>query len=206
MTTINNYGELKAAIANWTLASTDVATEADIIVRLSQPYISLKLRHREMLTVEELTVNAGTVAIPTWYVAPRRVVAFNGTTRIVLKPLTPERADELYPTRPGGIPRHFTITDKIRLFPTPEDGDEIELTYYKQLEPFSEDTDTDWLLTKYPNVYLSAGMMYAAQWIEEDTEAQKQAMVCDTFINMLNAADDMNDLAMGEFQPELGIP
>ena len=206
MSTINNFGELKTAITDWTLASSDVAAEADLIVRLAQPYISLKLRHREMLTIEELTVASGAVTVPEWFAAPRRIVYFSGTTRVVLKPMTIERADELYPTRPSGIPVHFVISDKIRLFPVPEDGDEIELTYYKQLVPFSADEDTDWLLTKYPNVYLAAGQMYAASWIEEDSEAQKHALICDTFINMLNAMDDQSGLGIGEYNAELGIP
>jgi hypothetical protein len=201
--TINNYGELKAAIQTWMMDADEISGSLDVIVRLSQPYISLKLRAREMLHVADLTVASGEVTLPDDYVAPRRVVFTSGSTRLPLRQLTPDKADELYPDRPAGIPCHFAIVgNKLRLYPTVGEGTQVELTYYRKLAAFSKDEDTDWLLTGYPNVYLAAGQMYAAELLKDDAEAQKQAAVTDTFIAMINAQTEETDFDMGEYHAE----
>jgi len=205
---LSTYSELKTEIANWMLDSApEVAPQADVIVALGRVYINLKLRAREMITVDgTLVITSGEATIPTYYIAPRRVV-FTSGARIPLKQMTPEQADLWYPYRPSGVPAHFTIIgSKLRLYPTPADATTVELTYYKGLEPMVNDGDTDWLLTKYPNIYLSAGQMYAAEFIKEDQEAQKQALITDTLVSMVNAQDEETDLSMGEYVPETSSP
>lgn len=207
MATLNNYGELKAAIEEWMMASSEVSPQADLCIRLSQPYINMKLRAREMIAVDQIIVDSGQITVPDGFLAQRRVVYLDGDRRIPLKPLTMEKSDALYPYRPSGTPAHYAIIgNKIRLFPVPENGNVVELTYYTGLTAFSEDEDADWLLAKYPNLYLAAGQMYAAEFIKEDEEAQKQAAILDTFISMLNALDEQSEFGDAEFQPEEGVP
>jgi hypothetical protein len=203
MATLNNFGELKIAIQTWMMEASEIPADVETIVRLSQPYISLKLRAREMIVVADISVADGEIVIPADFVAVRRVVYKDGSTRRVLKPTTMEKADELYSTRPSGIPVHFAVVgSKMRLYPTPADLSEVELTYYQMLETFTEDEDADWLLTKYPNIYLHCGLMYAAELLKEDDEAKKQAGIADTFIAMVSAQDEQADLILSEFIAE----
>jgi hypothetical protein len=204
---LSNKGELKTAIADWQLdAGAEITPQADVIVTLARVYINMRLRARDMITVATPTITSAEATLPTDFIAPRRVV-FTSGRRIVLKPMTPEQADDWYPYRPSGVPQHFTIIgNKLRLYPSPDDATTVELTYYASIAEMAADENTDWLLTKYPNIYLAAGQMYAAEYLKEDTEAQKQAAITDMLIGMVNAQDEDTDLSMGEFVPESAAP
>ena len=203
MATLNTYGELKAQIESWMLASSEITASADLVVRLSQPYINLKLRAREMLTVADITVNGSRIALPNGYLAYRRVVVIYGDRRIPLKFVSLDKSDEMYPFAVGGTPRHFTVIGNyIQVFPVQADGTQVELTYYTRLEQFQSDDASDWLLASYPNIYLAAGQMYAAEFIKENEEAQKQAAICDVLISMVNAQDEQSEYSeASEFIP-----
>ena len=197
---ITNYGELKTAIQAWQYDASDIATYAADIVTLSQGYLNRFLRCREMMTVTSLSPTAGVFTVPTGYLQWRRVVE-EDTSRRPLLYITPEKADDLYPQRPSGEGRYFTIIGSdLRVYPTITN--DIEFTYYAGLSAFGSDGATDWLLTKFPNLYLSAGAMFAAEFIKDDNEVSKQATIVQRYIDMLNAEDDHTEFANVAFMAE----
>lgn len=189
----STFGGLKTAIEDWCYDSSAITGYLDDIVTLSQAYLNRRLRCREMITQATLTISSGLFTIPTGYLQWRSLVQVTSPRRR-LQFITYDKADDLYPDRPAGLANHFTIIgSSIRAFPTPTTS--LELTYYAALSAPASDSATDWLLTKMPNVYLNAGQMFAAEFLKDDAEMQKQAAILDIYIAMLNSEDDAAELA-----------
>ena len=202
---ITNYGELKTAVQTWMFDAGDIAASASDMVTLAQSLLNRRIRRREMITQSDITPTAGLFALPDDFLQVRHVAELNGTRRKPLKLITLEQSDRIYPDREAGIGTHYAIIgSNIRVFPTITN--DIELTYYASLAAFSSDSATDWLLQKFPNVYLSAACMFAAEYIKDDNEVQKHMAMLDMYVSMLNSEDDAAEFADAEFMAEGMIP
>jgi hypothetical protein len=154
-----------------------------------------------MITQSNITPTAGLFALPSDFLQPRHVAELSGTSRRPLRMITLEKADRLYPDRESGQGIWYAIIgSNIRVFPTITN--QIELTYYARLGAFASDSATDWLLTKFPNLYLSAACMFGAEFIKDDAEVQKQASIVEMYVSMLNAEDDAAEMADAEYMAE----
>jgi hypothetical protein len=191
---ITNYGELKTAIRDWMFADADIASNAADFVTLAQGYLNRRLRCRDMITQATLSIDVNNLfALPSDYLQWRNLVEV-ASLRRPLSYITQEEADEVYPDRPSGLGVNFTIIgSNIRVYPVP--ANDLELTYYAHLGAFPTDADTDWLLTKFPNLYLAAGCMMAAEYLKDDGEAQKQLAIVDMYVGMLSAEDDLGEMS-----------
>ena len=198
---ITNYGELRTAVQSWMFDAGDVGTNAADMVTLAQGYLNRRIRCRDMITQSNITPSSGLFAIPSDYLQVRHVVELYGTSRRPLNLITLEKADRIFPDREAGLGQFYAIIgSNIRVFPTITN--DIELTYYARLGAFASDAATDWLLTKFPNLYLSAACMYAAEFLKDDAEVQKQAAIVEMYVSMLNAEDDAAELADASFMAE----
>jgi hypothetical protein len=198
---ITNYGELKTAVQTWMFDAGDIGTNAADMVTLAQGYLNRRIRCRDMITQADITPTAGLFTIPSDFLQPRHVAELFSTSRRPLRLITLERADRLYPDREAGQGIWYAIIgSSIRVFPTITN--DIELTYYARLGAFASDSATDWLLTKFPNLYLSAACMYAAEFLKDDAEVQKQASIVEMYVSMLNSEDDAAELADAEYIAE----
>jgi hypothetical protein len=192
---ITNYGELKTAIGSWAFDSGSAINAADMVT-LAQGYLNRKLRCRDMLKQSDLTISSGLYTLPADYLQYRLLVEKSATRR-PLSFISMDRAEQIYPDRPSGLGIHWTIIGtKIRVYPTP--SNQVELTYYGRIAAFSADSDTDWLLGKLPNLYLSCGQMYVADFLKDTAEAAKQKAVTDQYIDDLMAEDMASEFANAE--------
>jgi len=188
-----NYGDLKTRIADFMFDAGIVDTEAADIVTLSQAMLNTTLRSREMVTSVDLSPTAGVFTLPTDY-AQWRMVVEKASQRRPLEYITMEEAEEVYPDRPSGLGQYFTITgSSLRVFPTITN--DINFVYYARLGAFASDSATDWLLTRYPHVYLCAGQMVAAEFIKDDAEYAKHAAALERYISMIHGQDDAAEIA-----------
>ena len=181
---ITDYAGLKSAIATWIARDDLTAYVADFIV-FAEGYINSRLRVRQMEEVVSLSPTLGVFTLPTDYLQYRKLVMDNGT-RYPLAYITPDAADMKYPTRPDGIPQHFTIIgSSLYTFPT-TDAD-IELTYWQGIPALSDSNTTNWLLTLRPEAYLRLGCAFASEFIKSDNEAQKQLALADGIFAQMEA-------------------
>lgn len=190
---IANYGDLKTRIGDFMFDAGIVDTEAADIVTLSQAMLNVKLRCREMVTSTDLSPTSGVFTLPSDY-AQWRMVVEKASQRRPLEFISMEEAEEIYPDRPSGLGVHFTITgSSLRVFPTI--ANDINFVYYARLGAFADDDATDWLLTRYPHVYLCAGQMIAAEFIKDDAEYAKHAAALERYVDMIHAQDDLAEMA-----------
>lgn len=180
---ITTYAGLKTAIGVW-LDRTDLTDYLGDFVAFAEGHLNSKLRVRQMEESVSLAPTLGVFTIPADYLQYRKIVMDNGT-RYPLAYMTPDAVDMSYPTRPDGIPVHFTVfSGDITAYPTTDAN--IELTYWQKIPALADSNTSNWLLALRPELYLRLGCAFAAEFIKSDAEAQKQfALAADIIEDMM---------------------
>jgi hypothetical protein len=95
----------------------------------------------------------------------------NGGDNVPLSYVAPSRADVLDASQGGsGISRHYTIlAGRIVIVPQrwAPIGGTLELTFYKFVPLAQADGGANWLLQKYPQIYLYGSLMQAAAYVDD---------------------------------------
>ncbi len=157
-----SYDDLIAAIQDWMLDRPDLAPRCADFIALAENDLNLQLRTCDQLTKTALALDAnGQADIPSDYLAFRQVVA-QSNPFCALDLVTPSFANRY--KSGSGVPQYFTIdAGKLSVFPRSQT--EVELTYFAKIPALSIDAPQNWLLQKFPNVYLTGACMYAGMFI-----------------------------------------
>jgi len=182
------FTDLKSDIVLFYKNRTDIAASANSIIAYSESYLNTKLRCREMETVVTLTPVSNVCTLPSDYLEYKRVVEV-ASIRRRLEYITEDAVDALYPTRDSGLSSNFTIVGN-SLTALPMSSNDIELTYYQQIPALSESNTTNWLLTRFPNLYLHTGLMYAAELTKDEEQLTKEAVFVERLIGDLQGLDN----------------
>ena len=156
----SNYGELKSELSDLLFNQRFIA-RYDRFTRSFETDANSRLRVLPMETSVPLTTVNGDVALPADYLTWRTV-----------KPTTTPYIDELDYVHPAYLPATqynrrpplFTIVGStFKARPVDDRAGAYELHYYAKIPTLvGSNTNTNWLLTEYPNVYLFGLMVEAA--------------------------------------------
>jgi hypothetical protein len=175
---ITTYGELKTAVGSW-LNRSDLTSYVADFVRLAEQRIyfgsdgtfqSQPLRVPAMEAQTTGTVTGGSsISFPTRYLEAIRFQVSNGSTSWSLDYITPvQYARESNNT---GYPSYYTYLNNTIVV----DGDSsvsYTLDYYQSLDLFTTDSDTNWILTNAPGIYLYASLLEAEPFLRDDNRLQ----------------------------------
>jgi hypothetical protein len=172
-----NLGELKTAIAD-VLNRTDQTQSIPTWIGLAEVDIRSRFRTSEMQTSAALTMTAGasTLALPADFGEAIRFTYVAGSAdvrEVKQAPFSPITYAEESQT--PGFPDEFSIIgDNFILKPTPDAAYPTTLWYFLNVPTLdqSSDASTNWLLTKYPNVYLYGSLLAALPKVGNDVRAQ----------------------------------
>lgn len=180
------YSDLKDAIATWLARSGDtkITGNAADYVTMAQAYLNRTLRVREMETTTTFTTTDGSTNLPDDFLAWRRVT-YQGDTYVSLEYLNPDVFYRVHNTAVEGVPTHFTIEGSDIIVRPYDDDTNHSLLYYAKLAAFDDDDDADWLLTAYPDLYLSAAMVEANSMLMNADHAALWAQKRDAIIDQL---------------------
>jgi hypothetical protein len=165
---ITTYAELQAAVGNW-LDHSLFAARIPEFIALFEAAANRRLRVREQEATATLTPVSGAVALPTDYLAWRRLT-WTGSPRVELQYVHPSYLQAAYPSSPTDVPRIFSIegaTLKIR----PLDGTPLELDYFQKIPALSDAAPSNWLLAAHPDVYLFGSLVEAEMFGVNDERA-----------------------------------
>jgi len=156
---ITNFGELKAALSTYLFHQRFVA-QYDLATKLFEKAANRRLRVRPMETSTLLTTAAGTVALPSDYLAWRTVLWTGNTPYVELDYVHPAYLQSTQVTSDPGNPRVFTIEgSNLKVRPT-DDTHDYEFHYYQSISTITTaDATTNWLLTTYPDSYLFGALV-----------------------------------------------
>jgi len=161
------YSEIKAAILLWTK---DVELEPAIqtFIQLVEAKVNKRMRLMEMVCRAELKNPANDqmrYALPADYLGTRSIIADGNSIEYI----TPERMFQTF-ILPGTWV--YTIVDGHYVFKGPTTIDsEIEIYYYQQITPLTEQNATNWLSTAAPDIYIYGALAEAAHFQFDEPRA-----------------------------------
>lgn len=182
-----NYAELQTALTDWADGRGDTSGILDDAVRLAESHFNLELRCRQMLTSTDLTPSSGAVTLPSDLVGIYSVIE-KASPRRVLDYYGKEGFDTNFDTTVSGLACAYTIVGST-LSMAPRPSNDIELTYYQEV-PSLETNSTNWLMTKYPGLYLEACQMEIYRYLKMDMDLQISSQRVAAMIARLNASSD----------------
>lgn len=193
-----NYSDLVTALTAWGESRGDISGIEDDVVRLAEANLNLELRNREMLASTDITLTDGVGTLPTDFLGAHSVV-LKTTPRRVLDQVTYEAQEAMTDTTVSGIGCTYCIYgESIRVAPRP--SQDVELLYYQEI-PNLESNSTNWLMTKYPSIYLSACQLEVYRYLKMDTDMQIEALRLKAMIDDLDAKQNEEAMATSERKP-----
>lgn len=177
-----NYTDLQTAISEWLYRTGDAALAArapDLIALFEADFIAdPDMRTMDMQTISTTPVVTAAVALPPGYLDMIRVKVLGdplGGPDQELTYVTPARAGVLdasiAQTTPGfGVAKYYTVLSN-QIFISPQSwapaGATMELVYNQFVGLAAASGGVNWLLTKYPNLYLYGSLTHAAAYVDD---------------------------------------
>ena len=164
-----NYSDLQAGIANW-LQRSDLAAIIPDFVTLFEACANRRLRVRQQEATAELAPANGVAALPSDYLAWRRLT-WTGNPRRELSYVEPSWLQGAYPEQPTDPPAVFTTIEGGSIITMPIDptAAPLELVYFQKI-PSLAGNGVNWLMSAHPDLYLFGAL----------TEAQAYAVNADS--------------------------
>lgn len=180
---ISTYLDLKTAVADY-LQRSDLTSFIPTFIELATVRLSDELRTPEMEAVATTTITGEWTALPINF---RAIKLFEAGGK-VLEYATPWQLQKLVQASATPTVPVYTIQDmQFRVYPFPT-STTVELTYYASIPAMSVSTDTNWLLTKRPDVYLQASLAQARLFLHDDERLAAAEAFTDKYIAEANRA------------------
>jgi hypothetical protein len=186
---ITNYTELQAAIVGWSHRA-DLATVIPDFITLAEAKFNDNLRTREMEASDSLTPASGVCTLPTDYLELRRLY-IDTQLEVELEYLPPEQFRLKFPlngTGAYGLSRYYTIEGESILLSDKINTSDLAILYYQTIPPLSANA-TNWLLSKRPDLYLSAAMAELSDYIKDASGVQKWNAKAQGIVESLISSD-----------------
>lgn len=185
---ITNYSELQTAVLNWLSRTGDTNLSSRVVecIALAEASFNRELRTRQMETSDTLTPVSGVCTLPSDYLELRRIY-LNNNNPIEMEFIPPEQFYIKFPVTVGSS-KYYTIEgDSILL--ADRGADEVRILYYKEIPALSDSNTTNWLLTKYQDLYLamSLGIIYGI--IKNLEQEQGWLSKAGAVLNAIKASD-----------------
>jgi hypothetical protein len=186
--------ELKTAVQDW-LDRSDYSAVADDMILLAEGNLNLILKHRKMIASTTLTPSSGAITLPDDFLYPQRVIAQTSVPRTLTSIGDPERE---YNTNESGTPIHYRIEENT-IVTFPASNVDIKLSYYQEIPPLATNS-TNWLLDKYPNLYLTACMLEAHRYFNDQGAYAAETQRFGAMIEVLNNSMGVEELYDASYQ------
>jgi hypothetical protein len=195
-----DYAALQTAVSDWA-ARSDTATVAAVpsLIDMATAMFNhgqqqmVPLRTREMLTSATLTPTNGVVTLPADYLQFRSVVS-NASFIRDLEYVAPDFANVQFADGAAGLSTSFTIVgNSLNVYPI--SGSDVLLSYYQKIPDLSGSNTSNWLLAKFPNIYLHASLLQLAMYVKDDNLFQRSAALITSMIDGLMTEELMANYA-----------
>ena len=187
---ITNYGTLKAAIADF-LNRDDLTAVIPTFIDFAHDKINRDLRTRQMIARATANIDSQYNAFPPGFLQVRDIRLNTNPVQALEYVSTEQQNQERGRNATSGRPRLFSVIgESFEVFPTPDTAYECEIAYYEKIPDMAADADTNWLLTKSPDLYVYGSLVHSAPYLkDEDKIVIWQTLYRDVF-NSLTLEDE----------------
>lgn len=165
---LSTFGGLKTSIAAW-LKRSDLTAYIPDFVSLAEARIARDLRLQRQMTSADLATVASTatVTLPSdWLETISAEVVGFGTLEVMPQ----DTAEGTWGTDTGRPLQMAPRGSSLVLYPTPDAVYIVRLVYFQRYT-LASDSDTNWLLTNHPGLYLYAALAEAEPYLMDDARA-----------------------------------
>jgi len=160
---IGTFAQLKTAITDWTHRA-NLTNYLDDFVTLGESRIFSELKVVEMEARTSYTPTSRYLSTPARMTAIRRVIAQSSPPQEVIS-TSPDGIHANYSTSSGTPSYYAVLGSEIEFNRIP--NIDIELLYYAAPAALSVSNTTNSILTAYPDIYLSACMIEAGNFMKD---------------------------------------
>jgi len=188
---LDTYANLQTAIANFAHRSDLTAVLPDLIT-LAEVRINgdLDARLQDIKTALSTVANTESVSLPTDVIDIRHLSVSSTTPIQVLVYQVPDSFEVAHTWGETGTPRAYTVIGSLLyLAPVPDSVYTLDLVYKGRFPSLSSTNTTNYLLTNYPKVYLTAAMCEVAIYIKSPVLAQLWEPQYKAAIDAVNSQD-----------------
>jgi hypothetical protein len=169
---LTTYTGLNDAVADW-LNRADLASRIPDFIELATARISrdmARIRHPRAIARATATVTSNYAPLPANYIAMYQLM--DQDNAVVLEYVTPDQSRELLAdTGVTAGAFYFTILgNTIRVIPPPSTTapNALDQWYYAKVPALSESVQENWVLTRYPDLYLYGSLVHSAPYLKAD--------------------------------------
>lgn len=159
---LDTYGELKTQAAAW-LHRNDLADRIPTFIEFATNRLARAITSPRFETSVTLAVTSGVAALPNDF---RSAISMTLGT-VEYKAIT---AADMRAMNQGGIrptyPVYSIVNNQIKVYPA--DSSTPTFIYLSRLANLVNDSDTNWVLQDYPDVYLMATLAEARKFVLDD--------------------------------------
>lgn len=185
-----DYEGLRQKIINQSHRS-DLDLQIDDFIQLAEtemranPDESLKMNEGEVITVLNTLTTTALLPLPVGYQKARSSNIKIGETLYSLEYRTP---DQMRIRSGTGQPCFFTINaNQIEFDVVPDIVYEVTFKYFAEFAPLTSSNTTNFVLTKYPNIYLYGCMAQVGSYTNEE---QLEAIYNAKFLDSIRSANN----------------
>lgn len=167
---ITNYGELKSAVGDF-LNRSDLTAVIPTFIDFAEADFNRNLRVRQMVSRAEATIDTRFSAVPADFLEAKDLVIVTGIPVTPLQFVTQQEMAQIRnrEVTAAGKPQYFTVVGgQFEVAPTPDSEYSLEMAYFAKMDALVEDSDTNWLLTDYPDLYLYTALTHSAPYLRDD--------------------------------------
>ena len=159
-TGITTYSGLVTSAGLW-LDRSDLGTMVPDFITMVEERLNRILRVPEMEETVTLTTDAERIDLPTDF-RQARSLYLDTDPRQELECVSLGTLRTKYACQTTGKPECYAMSgSEIVLGPAPDDEYDLILTYYQEIPPLAVGSETNWLITKHPSIYLRGVLLEA---------------------------------------------
>jgi len=177
---ISNYSDLQSAITDWLARSSLTTAQTANFIQLAESMFKRPplprtagnmggIRGNKTRTTGTLTAGTNSLTIPTDF-QELNALTLTADPSVVLTYVSDDQLRQ-YRRSGTGKPAYYGLTDIIEFDVAPDDAYAYEISYFPSISALSVSNTTNWLLTKFPDVYLSGAMFWANRYLMAEDEA-----------------------------------
>lgn len=193
---LSSYSGLCSAIASFAVREGDTEFEASvpIFINLAEERFNRELRVRWMEASDTLTVTDGVAPLPADYLQYRRVRAGGCDLHVADAEWIEARGDGPYFSISGSNVRYGG------------GGGSIDLDYYQRIPALSASNQSNWLLSRYPSLYLYGALIESAPFMMDDPRMGVWGAMFDKAMSGLVSEDSLAKFAGAKSRPAGATP
>jgi hypothetical protein len=188
---MSDYSTLKLQIAEWANRTDWSDALVSSFITMAESKFNQELRVAQMIQFDQGLIINRCAPLPSDWLAMDLVRVANSTGADGFLPARYKSRDEFFTLTDNNSWMYYTLVGETMYFggtPDPIDGTEYKLAYYGEV-PTMSDTQTSWIYTKHPQLYLFASLMHAdLHAVGEEQQAANLKTLAEDIITKLNTA------------------